>query len=173
MLILVDCRVSTTPAASLFGLVLPFRQHHLTCVPFTLSLASGVILSPVCWDGHLCGKSWTRQSHTQGFSRTGPDITKGALNAPGKLQTIYGHREHMLAHGLTGLICTYIHRTIWLCPYGWSMDYFATWGRLLYDWTVSEWHVYLQSLQSLSYMHTPSFYTYAYTLLRFRVHMKS
>ena len=127
----------------------------------------------LCWDRHLCSKSWTRQSHTQGFGSTSLDITKGALNAPGQLQTIYGHREHMLAHGLTGLICTYIHRTIWLCPYGWSMDYFTTWGWLLYDWTVSEWCVYLQSLQSLSYMHTPSFYTYAYTLLRFRVHVKS
>ena len=32
---------------------------------------------------------------------------------------------------------------------------------------------YLQSLQSLSYIHTPSFYTYVYTFLRFRVHVKS
>ena len=126
-----------------------------------------------CWDRCLHGKSQTGQSHTQGFGRTSPDITKGALNAPGQLWTIYRHREHMLAHGLTGLICTYIHRTIWLHPYGWSMDYFTTWGWLLYDWTVSEWHVYLWSLWSLSYMHTPSFYTYTYTLLRFRVHVKS
>ena len=35
------------------------------------------------------------QSHTQGFGRTSLDITKGALNAPGQLWTIYGHREHM------------------------------------------------------------------------------
>ena len=125
------------------------------------------------WDRHLCSKSWTGQSHAQGFSRTGLDITRGALNAPGQLWTIYGHRGHMLAHGLTGLVCTYIYRTIWLCPYGQSMDYFTTWGQLLYDRTVSEWHVYLQSLWSLSYMHTPSFYTYMYTLLRFRVHVKS
>ena len=127
----------------------------------------------LCWDGHLCSKSRTRQSHAQGFSRTGPDITKGALNASGQLRTIYRHREHMLAHGLTGLVHTYIPRTIWLHPYGWSMDYYFTWGRLLYDWTVSEWHVYLWSLWSLSYMHTPSFYTYMYTFLRFRVHVKS
>ena len=39
-------------------------------------------------------------------------LLKGALNAPGQLQTIYGHREHMLAHGLTGLVHTYIPRTI-------------------------------------------------------------
>ena len=116
-----------------------------------------------CWDGCLHSKSQTGQSHTQGFGRTSPDITKGALNAPGQLWTIYGHREHMLAHGLTGLVYTYIPRTIWLCPYGQSMDYSLTWGWLLYDWTVSEWHVYLWSLQSLSYMHTPSFHTYAYT----------
>ena len=76
-----------------------------------------------CWDGHLHGKSWTGQSHTQGFSRTSLDITKGPLNAPGQLWTIYGHREHMLAHGLTGLVCSYIPRTIWLCPYSQSMDY--------------------------------------------------
>ena len=76
-----------------------------------------------CWDGHLHGKSWTGQSHTQGFGRTGLDITKGALNAPGWLQTIYGHREHFLAYELIGLICTYRSRTIWLCPYGQSMDY--------------------------------------------------
>ena len=131
------------------------------------------VLVTLCWDGCLHSKSQTRQSHAQGFGRTGPGITKGALNAPGQLQTIYRHREHMLAHGLTGLVHTYIHGTIWLCPYGWSMDYYFTWGRLLYDWTVSDWCVYLQSLQSLSYMHTPSFYTYAYTLLRFRVCMKS
>ena len=30
---------------------------------------------------------------------------------------------------------------------------FFTWGWLLYDWTVSESHVYLQSLWSLSYTH--------------------
>ena len=126
-----------------------------------------------CWDGHLHSKSRTGQSHAQGFSRTSLDITKGALNAPGQLQTIYRHREHMLAHGLTGLVHTYIPRTIWLCPYGQSMDYFYTWGWLLYDQTVSEWCVYLRSLWSLSYMHTPSFYTYTYTFLRFRVCMKS
>ena len=39
-------------------------------------------------------------------------FTKGALNAPGQLQTIYGHREHMLAHGLTGLVHSYKFRTI-------------------------------------------------------------
>ena len=38
--------------------------------------------------------------------------TKGALNAPGQSWTIYGHREHMLAHGLTGLVCSYKSRTI-------------------------------------------------------------
>ena len=149
-----------------------------TASPTPFLLPSTLVAHPpfyllICWDGHLCGKSWTGQSHTQGFGRTGLDITKGALNAPGQLWTIYRHREHMLAHGLIGLIHTYIHRTIWLCPYGQSMDYFTTWGQLLYDQTVSEWHVYLRSLQSLSYMHTPSFYTYAYTLLRFRVCVKS
>ena len=118
-------------------------------------------------------KSWTRQPHTQGFGRTSPDITKVALNAPGQLWTIYGHREHMLAHRLTGVVHTYIYRTIWLHPYGQSMDYYSTWGQLLYDWTVLEWHVYLQSLWSLSYMHTPSFYTYTYTFLRFRACIKS
>ena len=46
-------------------------------------------------------------------------------------------------------------------------------GQLLYDQTVSEWCVYLQSLQSLSYTHVPSFATYMYTFLRFRVHVKS
>ena len=56
-----------------------------------------------CWDRCLHSKSWTRQSHAHGFSRTRLDITKGALNAPGQLQTICGHRKHMLAHGLTGL----------------------------------------------------------------------
>ena len=39
-------------------------------------------------------------------------FTKGALNALGQLWTIYGHREHMLAHGLTGLVCSYKSRTI-------------------------------------------------------------
>ena len=48
-----------------------------------------------CWDGHLHGKSWTGQPHAQGLGRTSPDITKGALNAPGQLWTIYGHREHI------------------------------------------------------------------------------
>ena len=50
---------------------------------------------------------------------------------------------------------------------------FFTWGQLLYDQTVLEWCVYLWSLQSLSYTHVPSFATYAYTFLRFRVHVKS
>ena len=45
-------------------------------------------------------------------------FTKGALNALGQLWTIYRHREHMLAHGLTGLIYIYKFRTIQLCPYG-------------------------------------------------------
>ena len=48
----------------------------------------------------------------RGIGRTGPDITKEALNAPRQLWTIYGHREHMLAHGLTGLVCSYKSRTI-------------------------------------------------------------
>ena len=39
-------------------------------------------------------------------------LTKGALNAPGQLWTIYRHREHMLAHGLTGLVHSYKSRTI-------------------------------------------------------------
>ena len=39
-------------------------------------------------------------------------FTKGALNAPGQLWTIYRHREHMLAHGLTGLVQSYKSRTI-------------------------------------------------------------
>ena len=39
-------------------------------------------------------------------------LTKGALNASRQLQTIYRHRKHMLAHGLTGLICSYRSRTI-------------------------------------------------------------
>ena len=39
-------------------------------------------------------------------------LLKGALNAPGQLWTIYGHREHMLVHGLTGPVCTYRSRTI-------------------------------------------------------------
>ena len=39
-------------------------------------------------------------------------FTKGALNAPRQLQTIYRHREHMLAHGLTGLVHSYKSRTI-------------------------------------------------------------
>ena len=38
--------------------------------------------------------------------------TKGALNASRQLQTIYRHREHMLAHGLTGLVHSYKSRTI-------------------------------------------------------------
>ena len=39
-------------------------------------------------------------------------LTKGALNAPRQLQTIYRHREHMIAHGLTGLVHSYKSRTI-------------------------------------------------------------
>ena len=39
-------------------------------------------------------------------------FTQGALNAPGQLWTIYRHREHMLAHGLTECICSYKSRTI-------------------------------------------------------------
>ena len=87
------------------------------------SLTASDLKASLCWDRCLHGKSQTGHSHAQGFSRTGLDITKGALNAPGQLWTIYRHREHMLAHGLAGLVCTYIPRTIWLCPYGWSMDY--------------------------------------------------
>ena len=157
-------------------MALPSHSHapsFCTSIPTWVFVLHNCWIMGGCWDGCLCGKSQTEQSHAQGFSRTGLDITKGALNAPGQLWTIYRHRKHMLAHGLTGLVHTYIYRTIWLHPYGWSMDYHFTWGQLLYDQTVSECHVYLQSLQSLSYMHTPSFYTYTYTFLRFRVHMKS
>ena len=39
-------------------------------------------------------------------------LTKGALNAPGQLWTIYRYREHMLAHGLTGLVYSHKSRTI-------------------------------------------------------------
>ena len=97
----------------------PLSWVHMTQPPpiFNSWITGG------CWDGHLHSKSWTRQSHAQRFGRTGPDITKGALNAPGQLWTIYRHREHMLAHGLTGLVHSYKSRTIWLHPYGWSMDY--------------------------------------------------
>ena len=53
---------------------------------------------------------WT--STLRGLVELAQTLTKGALNAPGQLQTIYGHREHMLAHGLTGLVCIYKPRTI-------------------------------------------------------------
>ena len=45
-------------------------------------------------------------------------FTKGALNAPGQLWTIYRHREHMLVHGLIGLVYIYKSKTIQSCPYG-------------------------------------------------------
>ena len=48
----------------------------------------------------------------RGLVELAQTFTKGALNAPGQLQTIYRHREHMLAHGLTGLVCSYKSRTI-------------------------------------------------------------
>ena len=44
------------------------------------------------------------------------------------------------------------------------------WGQLLYDQTVSELHAYLKSP---SYTHIPSFTTYVYTFLRFRICVKS
>ena len=111
-----------------WGIVLtvPCHRHSLKCsrlCPEHPGQSRLCLKHSRCWDRCLCGKSWTGQSHTQGFSRTGLDITKGALNAPGQLWTIYGHREHMLAYGLAGLVCTYIPRTIWLHLYGWSMDY--------------------------------------------------
>ena len=44
----------------------------------------------------------------------GPDslMLRGSVELARTLWTIYRHREHMLAHGLTGLVHSYIPRTI-------------------------------------------------------------
>ena len=87
--------------------------------PGSLSSSSDSTSDALSVETNICMASPGPDSLTlRGSVEPAQTFTRGALDAPGQLWTIYGHREHMLAHGLTGLVCIYKSRTIQLCPYG-------------------------------------------------------
>ena len=103
----------------------PLQPHSVACTSFWIITR---LLTLICWqffvETDICVASPRPDSlMLRGLVEPAQTFTKGALDAPGQLQSIYRHREHMLAHGLTGIVCSYKSRTIWLCPYGWSMNY--------------------------------------------------